>query len=363
MRTLYLHIGLHKTGTTFLQKLLLENRDRLLRAGLGLGPYQDPELGTHHPIIAAMRRLGAERVMAEAARCAGDALLVSAEDLCHLLDDPARARALRDAAARHFDVRIIIFLRRQDRLAESYYAESVKTWHTGPIGMAGLDGRPWIYDLDHEARLARLESVFGRDRITVRLYSDAGRNDLAAALLSATGLDAAALGLRTVRPLNVALHRRKVLFLSQVPKPDRDEECPRARFPIRFLRRVVAESEAIADDGLRHMLPPELRRALVARHRDGNRRVAERYGLPLDTGLLDLPGSGGRDADWAPPAPITRGEFLGILGDAYRAARASARPRSAIANAARMSLLLGATLPRLRPVRGEARPARLVPAE
>ena len=42
MRQLYLHAGLPKTGTTYLQALFLRNRAALEAAGLGFGPHMDP---------------------------------------------------------------------------------------------------------------------------------------------------------------------------------------------------------------------------------------------------------------------------------------------------------------------------------
>ncbi len=92
MRDLYLNIGLHKTGTSHLQKLFQENRELLLAAGLGAGPYQDPPSGSHHPIIAAMQQEGAEAVFARAAKAPGEKLLISAEQLCIEIRSPALMR-------------------------------------------------------------------------------------------------------------------------------------------------------------------------------------------------------------------------------------------------------------------------------
>src|SRR5690554_2324079 len=113
MRELYLHIGLHKTGTSYLQKLFLKNRDLLRESGLGLAPYMNPVTGTHHPIIAEIERQGAEKVFEAVAQAPGERILLSAEELCVVMEDPVAAAAIRDAAARHFRTRIVIFLRRQ----------------------------------------------------------------------------------------------------------------------------------------------------------------------------------------------------------------------------------------------------------
>ena len=43
-----------------------------------------------------------------------------------------------------------------------------------------------------------------------------------------------------------------------------------------FIARVVAGSDAIADDGVRFLMSPRQRRDLVAAHRAGNRALVER---------------------------------------------------------------------------------------
>ena len=127
MRALYLHIGLHKTGTNSLQRFLLENRSLLLEAGLSLGRYQDPVSGTHHPILAALEN-EPEAVFDRIAEAPGARLLISAEDLSWKIRPSESAAAIRGAALRHFDPHVVIFLRRQDFLKESVYAEIVKGW-------------------------------------------------------------------------------------------------------------------------------------------------------------------------------------------------------------------------------------------
>lgn len=341
MRELYLHIGLHKTGTTYLQKLMLENRDLLLEAGLGLGPHMDPLLGTHHPIIAAIERDGPVRVMAAAAACPGAKLLISAEELSRTLEDRARAIALRDAARAHFVPKIVVFLRRQDFFRESYYAETVKTWFSGPIQKENH------FDLDHDARLVALEALFGAENVSVRLYHDPGPNDVFGSLMDCLGVAVDRSRLREIRPLNVTPHRRKVLFLSHVPKRHLPPDSRRARFLVQFMRRVITESAAVADDGERFMLSSRERHALVARYLEGNRAVLVRHGITETRSFLTSPDPA---ASWSPPAPITPAEVAGVFRDALATAARKHRPLAALSISARVSGLFARILYRMRPV-------------
>ena len=103
------------------------------------------------------------------------------------------------------------------------------------------------------------------------------------------------------------MHRRKVLFLGQVPKPALDD--PRARRLPNFIARVVARSDAIADDGVRFLMSPQRRYDLVAAHLAGNRALVERLGIANPGSFVDLPDA---EAPWEPPAPITDTEIAAV---------------------------------------------------
>jgi hypothetical protein len=330
MRRLYLHVGLHKTGTSYLQRLALENRALLAEAGLGLGPFQEPS-GSHHPILEAIDRDGPEAVLARVAEAPGERLLVSAEELSTRLLDPRYAAALAAAAARHFEPHLVVFLRRQDFLKESAFAEIVKDWYWGDIRDDDH------YHFDHEGRVAALEAAFGRGRVRVALYRDPGPNDILGALLAATDTRLDPARLRPIDPRNVSMHRRKTLFLAGVPKPATAADDPRERVAPRFLARVVADTEAIADDGERFLLSPAERHALVAAHLDGNRALVERLGLADPGPFLALPDP---DAPWSPPAPITPREIAAVRRAALAACLRGRSPVAAARLAARVARLL-----------------------
>lgn len=309
MRELYLHIGLHKTGTSYLQRLLVENCALLRESGVGLAPYMNPATGAHHPIFPAIEQLGVDHVFDEIARTPGQRVVVSAERFCLYLMDDARARAIREAASRHFALKIVVFLRRQDHLKESVYTQIAKEWFEGSI----FDEQH--YEYDHDARLRRLEGIFGRESIVVRLY-EADRSDLAGAFFDAIGASVDVRKLGTVRPQNVSMSRRKLLFMSQVPKPP-EFSPPRLNYPIRFLARIVAASSAIADDASAGMMSPRQHHDLVLRHLAGNQAVVSRYAIENSDSFLELPDPGAR---WAPPEPIRPAERWALYRETVAAA-------------------------------------------
>jgi hypothetical protein len=346
MRTLTFHIGLHKTGTSYLQQALLANRALLAEAGLGLAPYLHPVEGNHYPMIAALREAGFARerffaILDEVAALPDPQVLVTAEELCiAIMPHPERAEALRDAAARHFRPRIVVFLRRQDFLRESLYAQAVKTWHSGDIRAQNSHDRAGYYD--HDARLRGLEAVFGRDNIRVALYRDGETNDLFGTLLAALDVAVDPARLRPVPRQNVTMHRRQALFMGQLPKSPRAQNHRHEMLFARKVSGILQASGAIADDGGRFLLSPAERRAFAARFTEGNRAVVERYAIADPGSFLDLPDP---TEAWEPPRPITaeerRAAFRTVLKGLWsvrsplRAVRATARAGVAFARMAR----------------------------
>ena len=354
MRQLYLHAGLPKTGTTYLQALFLRNRATLEAAGLGFGPHMDPATGSHLPrFVAALEARGAAAVIAETEACPGERLLVSNEDLGHFLAMPAGGgrswgEAVRDAADGRFAVTVIIYVRRQDFLKESIFAQAVKAWYSGDI----RDNDHYDFDLD--GKLRALEAIFGRDRVLPIVYDDVGRGDIVAPFLAALGLDIDTGRLAPVGRENASMHRRKLLFLGGFPKPAAAEHTDNAaaRFPAGFVARVVAASDAIADDGGRFLLSPRDRHALVAAHLAGNRALVARHGIADPGGFVELPDP---EAPWSPPAPITAREVAAVWRESLAAARAGRDPLRAAWLAARLARPFAAMAARVR--RGPGRAA------
>ena len=159
----------------------------------------------------------------------------------------------------------------------------------------------------------------------VALYRDPGPNDIVGDLLAATGTAVDRDRLAPVPRQNVSMHRRKTLFLGQMPKPPEAPDDAAARVAPHFVARVLAGSAAVADDGGRFLMSPRQRHALVAAHLAGNRALVEGRGLADPGSFLDLPDP---DAPWAPPAPITAAEVAAVWRAPSSPASGAAATRS-----------------------------------
>ena len=166
------------------------------------------------------------------------------------------------------------------------------------------------------------------------VYDDVGRSDIVAPFLAALGLDLDKARLAPVGRENASMHRRKVLFLGGFPKPAAAVRRGAARFPAGFVARVLAASDAVADDGGRFLLSPAERHALVAAHIEGNRALVARHGIADPGGFVELPDPA---APWTPPAPITRREVAAVWREMLAAAGAGRDPLRAAWLAARLS--------------------------
>jgi hypothetical protein len=186
-----LHVGLHKTGTTYLQSLLRQNRRRLARRhgiyvppGLRKTVFASLDLITRHSGMARdPRTSGAwDRLAAEVNGCGLPTALVSQERL-----SVARPRHARRAVQSFPDseVHVVVTVRDLPRLLVSYWQEAVKNGVTWTLDeyvsalrdpeSAGVDParRFWLHE-DVTGVLRCWASVVPADRIHVVTVPPAG---------------------------------------------------------------------------------------------------------------------------------------------------------------------------------------------
>ncbi len=189
MARVWLHIGMMKTGTTAMQEWCTAQAPMLLAAGV---------LYVHPPRRAASGHL--VKALSGPAPGKGDAIaalaaqlaetpaadvLISAESLASR--GPGFLRPLVDALAGH-DLRILIWLRRQDRYAEALYKQVVK-WNGADLDLTGflrgLEGQ-----LDYAGFLDRWQAAFPQARLLPQVYEEpesGAAPDSIAAMLTVIG--------------------------------------------------------------------------------------------------------------------------------------------------------------------------------
>ncbi len=319
MKTLFVHIGTPKTGTTSIQHLLCRNRSLLEKQGYCYPDFSDlypgystsangrflvqqiPESDGVDSLLEEKRRYkeGMERVIA----------LFSLYDHV-ILSNEAIFRAtykrrsdlweqLKDAGQQHgFSVKVIIFLRRQDQYAASLYNQNVKV-NTRTHG-AGLQKTwkqyitppcPKERSFDYYERLESIRAVLGKDAMIVRRFDKKYfyKDSLQAEFLHLIGLEYTDEYQQKLSQINQSLPGNTLeimRLLNEIESLDEDERT--------FFRRALYQDAELSSRYYKTcMFSKEETKEFLARYEEGNRRIAEEYlgdGEPLfDDTIADLP--------------------------------------------------------------------------
>jgi hypothetical protein len=287
MRRLWLHIGSHKTGTTTVQDTFLFNRSLLLQRGLAFvhgtaESHLHQYLASIDPksILPAGFALTDPAAFAtHLARGPADVVFASSENFSFFFTQQA-VDDLAAAVRPHFDdVRILAYIRRQDRHAISHHQEGARPerlpegvlWGHALTALPEPAAHQRLY-LDYDQRLMLWENAFGRGSLHVRMYDRAhlANGDVVNDILGLMGLNeggSADDGLVRVPDKNLALgqQKAKVGHLANAITTD--------ALLTRSLLRALPQN----DD---RMLPSaEAARAFLEPYRESNRALNARLGL------------------------------------------------------------------------------------
>ncbi|MGF1459633.1 MAG: hypothetical protein ACFBSG_11460 [Leptolyngbyaceae cyanobacterium] len=182
MKTIYLHIGVHKTGTTHLQRILLENQPKLQARG-----YYYPKTGIpsfifgHHKVAWAVKHgdyierpfegvvidlKGVwEGLIDEIESIDSDHIIISCEYFC--LYSQEYIRELKKRLDK-YHIKVILCIRKQTDFLKSLYSENVKTG-CGESFQNFFHTRK--FRCDYAAILRDWESEIGAENIAVQRYS------------------------------------------------------------------------------------------------------------------------------------------------------------------------------------------------
>jgi hypothetical protein len=261
---LILHIGLNKTGTSTIQHSLLVNEPRLRKAGFHLPDRLGRTDGGHHAVITLLKNSGPEAFLKHLGEGNTAAVtVVSAENFVTIFrDKPNQMARIGRMLETAFATEIVLFLRRQDYLKESVFAQVAKRNFQGSI----TEHRGFFYDF--VPYIDSLERAFGRRNIKIIIYRDDERFDAWKAFCGVLEISPGDYPL-SAGNANSSLPRRKTLALAMVPKRS-------GRLAI-TLTEFISNSPSIRDDGIRFLMSPDERREFLRRYLDGNKSICHRY--------------------------------------------------------------------------------------
>lgn len=291
-RTLYLHIGSHRTATTSIQSFLHRNFDALVENGCLL-PFRKPRhVGLINDIFDGNRKVPEvakdlkKRADNKAPAAEISRIILSDEDVS-MRHDVSRLGAFRE----HFDVKVVYSLRRQDLWLESWYFQNVK-WQWNPSlshctfdeFLARREEFHWIH---YDRYVRHLEDVFGAENILLNVFEKSQMPEGPVATFCRMTANEALIGAAPEPHVNSSMSATMVEFARHLPM---DELAPPQRHS---LRRSL---EAVDRDVLGHtgkqserLMPLDLRQAILAEYEAGNRALAARYFDREDLFLEPLP--------------------------------------------------------------------------
>ncbi len=176
---LLLHIGIHKTGSTAIQSFLYLNHDEILKHGYYY-PIDHTLVENKLIIIRKLIQTNSisqlnvllENLVKRAKENNCHTVILSDEDyqeFCHSSDD--RIKCL----SNYFNVKILMYVRRQDRYSESAYGFWIQ-WHYKRI-TAESRSIFHIFPLVNYVYLVSFwETIFSRENIYLKVYDDESKN-------------------------------------------------------------------------------------------------------------------------------------------------------------------------------------------
>lgn len=207
MSRLVLHIGAFKTGTTYLQRSMFQNRELLMSEGIGYPQFVrranhgEYAWAVRTPLEARHREYGISTAddqhrernrLRDATAVLTTSYSVSFLTTEHLwLIPPEQVEILRDEVLASFDrVDVVVYFRRQDYYTNSYFSQQLKE------GFLDSCSPAWIESISHHFNFEQIvnkwTSAFGVGRVHAYPYLERYKDDpntVIRQLLALLGLD------------------------------------------------------------------------------------------------------------------------------------------------------------------------------
>jgi hypothetical protein len=289
--TFYLHIGLPKTGTTSLQHFLKRNQKALLAQGClypstGLTEYDnhayvrflatDYTYWAFYVIFKTIRYTDwyvrrhnitgfRDELFREIDKSHARSVVLSSEWFGVLMTQ----RSLRRLQRIFHPHRVIpvIYLRRQDALALSLYAEWVKDVSIRLSKDFNATFMKRLPFLDFYAIYRRWARTFGRENIIIRTYENLVAGDVIHDFLSLLDLDPKPLTFPT-KEKNPHLDTNAIVIL---------RDANRQRLPDAEFQRIKSSLQAKGGKGALDFMSVEEKNRFASRFDDSNTRLAQEY--------------------------------------------------------------------------------------
>jgi hypothetical protein len=296
--TLFIHIGLPKTGTTFLQSCLLKARRSLLKQGLlypitGLFGPGHAKLSPHYlkrSILGELNKSNIlkaksnpfharDNILYEIGKSKNtNRVLISAESFANAGEKGINE--LYEHYKEHFDCKVIVFLRRQDHLAESLRSQSFRVAQKGEILTSDISESHAL--LNFHILLGKWSSVFGKENLIVKEYPQNTPQSLGSIFAEIIQVEEAIFANKP--QVNEKLDRHLLEFIYR----DSNLEYGSRKYfkALKKLNKISQQNKA--PDKYRYFFSPAQRQSILDTFEESNQKVSKEFGLSLFSNLLPI---------------------------------------------------------------------------
>lgn len=293
-KKIIIHCGIHKTGSSYLQRMLRDNAAVLEQRGIfyPINPHPDVQRTGNHSSIAIKyeRGMGADEHFGRnvSLKSGCETLLISGEEFApHLPREDFMGELVK--AAGKAQLQFIFYLRRHDHLRESLHAQGVKKFLLGAIA-----AKSFRFDF-FETLLPFVEAV-GKQNIVVRPYNKFlwAESDLGADFCEAIGHANLWRALEIPRePINASFSREHTFLLSR-QKSQAAIFRLMAFFEVRPLPHDPGQSK--------FFMSPQERQQFRMAHAASAQKAGDIFGISDMNTFLGIK-EPDTDADWKPFGP------------------------------------------------------------
>ena len=292
MKTLYLHIGVHKTGSTSIQDFLFKNAKLLENQGYfyptGGSYYHRPSSSQSLLALSLLEKKPSHlsNIIFTKAGCIKDIqkdiegsrsenIIVSSEHFRHMnsLDQIIELKNVFLPVVDY--IKVIVYLRRQDLVVESAWTQKIKT---GSLSISfedyvdyTIDFADKVYDhFDYNGLLENFSKVFGVDNLFVRVF-EKGQLHQGCVVMDFLNL----IGIKqlkdSIKRLNEAPSIERIEVIRSIVGKVESQEA-RAAF-IRLLKFVPLQ----LDESKYSLFSNEARENYLRRYKESNAKVAKNF--------------------------------------------------------------------------------------
>lgn len=292
MRTLYLHIGTHRTATSSIQSFMHANSSALLQRGI-FYPYK---VARHNDLFRMI--FSGKREVTDAAadlfkradkRAGPDASVVLSDEDISMQTDLSRLKDFNE----FFQVKVIFSLRRQDFWLESWFLQNIKWQWNETLSHCTLDAflarRAEFHWVDYNTYVTHLEQVFGRENVLLYPFEKEQMPDgPVSAFARMIGLESIT-GLTPTPHVNSSHSAKVSEFMRCLPL---DEAFPLYRRKLEQACSAVEKQLAMTGSEASSLLiGHDYRLAILSEYAEGNAALARRYFNRDQLFLAPVPGA------------------------------------------------------------------------